>query len=75
VYSRKECEEVRDFISGQVESLYDKISQLKGDQCLAALIRYYESDEKTLDNEINEIQEYIDKNKKAGGLYISLNSE
>lgn len=41
VYNRKECEEVRDFISSEIEALYDKITQLKGDQCLAALIRYY----------------------------------
>jgi hypothetical protein len=31
-----------------VDSLYDKIGQLKGEQCLSALIRYYESDEKNL---------------------------
>jgi len=41
VYSRKECEEVKEFISNEIEVLYDKITQLKGDQCLAALIRYY----------------------------------
>ena len=41
MYNRRECEEVRDFISGEIEALYDKITQLKGDQCLAALIRYY----------------------------------
>jgi hypothetical protein len=39
--------------------LYDKITQLKGDQCLAALIRYYESDERNLENEMNEIVDYV----------------
>lgn len=46
VYNRKECEEVREFISTEIESLYEKITHLKGDQCLAALIRYYENDQK-----------------------------
>jgi hypothetical protein len=44
VYSRKECEEVREYIVGAIDGLYEKVTQLKGDQCLSALIRYYETD-------------------------------
>jgi hypothetical protein len=58
-----------------VEGLYDRISQLKGDQCLATLIRYFESDQQALNTQIKEVSEYIEKNRKAGGLYISLNME
>jgi hypothetical protein len=39
---------VKEFISTSIENLYDKITQLKGDQCLSALIRYYEADEQNL---------------------------
>lgn len=72
VYNRKECEEVREFIATQIEHLYEKITHLKGDQCLAALIRYYENDEHVLNQELEEVSDYIDRNRKAGGLYISL---
>ena len=72
VYSPKECEEVKDFITTQIDSLYDKISHLKGQQCLAALIRYYETDSSTLDHEITEVADYLERNRQAGGLYISL---
>lgn len=53
MYNRKECEEVREFIGSEIDSLYEKITHLKGDQCLSALIRYYECDEKNLENEMN----------------------
>ena len=46
---------------------------MKGEQCLAALIRYYENDGKVLEEEMNEVSDYIERNRKAGGLYISLN--
>lgn len=49
VYNRKECEEVREFIGTEIDILYEKITQLKGEQCLSALIRFYESDEKKLE--------------------------
>jgi hypothetical protein len=50
---------VRDYIANEIDNLYDKISQLKGDQCLSALIRYYESDERELEKSINEVVDYI----------------
>lgn len=39
---------MREFIGGEIEALYEKITQLKGEQCLSALIRYYETDEQKL---------------------------
>ena len=66
---------MREYIVSEIEGLYDKITFLKGDQCLSALIRFYESDEKMLEDSMGEVAEYIEKNKRAGGLYISLNTE
>ena len=39
------------------------------------MIKYYESDNHTLDEELAEVSEYVERNRKAGGLYISLNLE
>lgn len=66
---------MREFIGSEIDSLYERITQLKGDQCLSALIRYYECDERNLENEMNEIVDYIEKNKRAGGIYIALNTD
>jgi hypothetical protein len=32
---------VREVIGTEIDILYEKITQLKGDQCLSALIRFY----------------------------------
>ena len=66
---------MRDFISTEIDVLYEKITQLKGEQCLSSLIRFYEADEKKLEEEIAEIFDYIERNRNAGGLYISINHE
>ena len=55
--------------------MYDKTSLLKGDQCLSALIKYYGEDEEIIDENMNIIKEYLEKNKNAGGIHIGLDED
>lgn len=55
-----------------IESLYDKTAQIKGEQCLSALIKYYGEDEEIIDSNLEVIKEYLEKNKNAGGIHVGL---
>lgn len=39
---------------------------LKGDQCLAALIKFYDTEQKEYEFELKEVADYIGKHKKIG---------
>ncbi len=68
----RECEEIRQGIKDNIENLYDKVALLKGEQCLATLIKYYGEDSNIICDNLHVIKEYLDKNKNAGGMLITL---
>ena len=52
VYDQQESQTIRDYISERIDLLYDKIGILKGDQCLAGMIKFYDSDQQEYESEL-----------------------
>lgn len=72
VYLLEETLNASKFIDEEISNLYEKISLLKGDDCLSSLITYYAVDEQNYREALQEFDEYFEKNRKAGKLEISM---
>jgi hypothetical protein len=48
---------------------------LKGEQCLAALIRFYDYEFEEYEEGLRDVHEYLNKHKKVGAVLIKLNNE
>lgn len=59
----------------QIDVLYDKIGVLKSEQCLAGLIRFYDHEQQDCEEGLRDVNEYLNKHKRAGVAIIRLNSE
>ena len=75
LYESEESQTIREYIGEQIELLYDKIGTLKGDQCLAGLIRFYDHEQKDCEDGLRDVNEYLIKHKKAGTAEVKLNYE
>lgn len=75
MYDSQELKQFKASILENIESLYDKTAQLKGEQCLSALIKYYGEDEEIIDSNVTIIKEYLEKNKNAGGIHIGFDED
>lgn len=45
---------------------------LKSDQCLAALIRFYDHEQQEYEEGLKDVNEYLSKHKRAGSTVIKL---
>lgn len=45
---------------------------LKSDQCLAALIRFYDHEQQEYEEGLKDVNEYLNKHKRAGTTVIKL---
>lgn len=75
VYDQEESETIREFITERIDMIYSKVGLLKGDQCLAALIKFYDSEQHEYEAELKEVASYLDKHRRMGQVDISLNYE
>lgn len=47
---------------------------LKSDQCLAALIRFYDHEQQEYEDGLKDVNDYLTKHKKIGNVVIKLNA-
>ena len=74
LYDQQEANNIHDYINQQIETLYDKIGVLKSEHCLAALIRFYDHEQQDFEEAQRDVNEYLEKHKKAGRAKINLNA-
>lgn len=48
---------------------------LKSDQCLAALIRFYDHEQQDYEDGLKDVNQYLTKHKKIGNVMVKLNVE
>ena len=48
---------------------------LKSDQCLAALIRFYDHQQQQYEEGLRDVNDYLSKHKKIGSVIVKLNVE
>lgn len=48
---------------------------LKSDQCLAALIRFYDHEQQEYEDGLKDVNDYLTKHKKIGSVVIKLSVE
>ena len=72
VYLVEESVNASKFIDEQISNLYEKITLLKGEECLSSLITYYAVDEQNYKEALEEFDQFFEKNRKAGKLEISI---
>lgn len=59
VYLMEEAINASKFIDEEISNLYEKISLLKGEDCLSALITYYAVDDQNYKEALQEFDEYF----------------
>ena len=72
VYDAEECGEVAEYITQEVEKLYSRVVELKGEECLGVLIRQHEVEDAEVARGIQQVEKYIAKNSQAGGINITI---
>ena len=55
LYDEEESQTIREYVSEQIDLLYEKISILKSDQCLAGLIRFYDHEQKDCEEGLRDV--------------------
>lgn len=75
LYETEESQTISEYVTEQIEVLYEKIAVLKSDQCLAGLIRFYDHEQQDCEEGLRDVNEYLTKHRKAGQATVKINIE